>query len=101
MTHAGVKCAFCAASPVVGHRLKCISCADFDLCAECYARTSPVVHPQHAFDERKRSNGMWFPASQRDTALSVPAVTGGSVTGGRTAVSRSVLVHVTVTVTAG
>jgi hypothetical protein len=34
-THANVTCDGCKMSPIVGHRFKCLTCTDYDLCDRC------------------------------------------------------------------
>jgi len=47
VSHEGVKCDECSQFPINGIRYKCGSCADFDLCETCEAKTSH--DPAHVF----------------------------------------------------
>jgi len=46
--HEGVACTGCGISTICGPRFTCRSCADFDLCGECFA--NKALHHGHAFD---------------------------------------------------
>merc|ERR1719476_403427 len=51
--HSHVTCDGCGAIPIKGPRFKCQSCANFDLCAECYAEKKNIKDGQcvdHHFD---------------------------------------------------
>jgi len=50
--HPGVVCDGCGASPILGPRFKCTTCADYDLCGTCYSRRGEL-HPEHSFDCRE------------------------------------------------
>eukprot|EP00413_Alexandrium_margalefii_P014603 CAMPEP_0204535050 /NCGR_PEP_ID=MMETSP0661-20131031/13411_1 /ASSEMBLY_ACC=CAM_ASM_000606 /TAXON_ID=109239 /ORGANISM="Alexandrium margalefi, Strain AMGDE01CS-322" /LENGTH=365 /DNA_ID=CAMNT_0051541527 /DNA_START=1 /DNA_END=1098 /DNA_ORIENTATION=- len=43
LEHWSVTCDGCGANPIRGPRFKCEACADYDLCAECFAK-KPEVH---------------------------------------------------------
>ncbi|KAI8620835.1 hypothetical protein BC830DRAFT_1077523 [Chytriomyces sp. MP71] len=51
----GVVCDGCSAKDFMGARFKCTTCADFDLCAECYVKAKDVHNAQHAFEEVKHA----------------------------------------------
>jgi len=46
-THHGVVCDGCSMAPLVGHRFKCTSLPDYDLCEECHAKWK--ADPANAF----------------------------------------------------
>jgi len=47
--HARIVCDACGASPIVGPRFKCTTCADYDLCGRCYLQKEEL-HPGHTFE---------------------------------------------------
>eukprot|EP00929_Paragymnodinium_shiwhaense_P079284 TRINITY_DN4126_c0_g1_i1.p1 TRINITY_DN4126_c0_g1~~TRINITY_DN4126_c0_g1_i1.p1 ORF type:complete len:683 (-),score=249.76 TRINITY_DN4126_c0_g1_i1:131-2179(-) len=49
MVHQGVTCDGCDASPVRGPRFKCVVCADYDLCADCYVKKDEKHDASHEF----------------------------------------------------
>ena len=44
--HSRVKCEICGMAPLVGPRLRCLICSDYNLCVECYKDGG---HPDHSF----------------------------------------------------
>eukprot|EP00878_Enallax_costatus_P022781 GHUV01024191.1.p1 GENE.GHUV01024191.1~~GHUV01024191.1.p1 ORF type:complete len:663 (+),score=225.98 GHUV01024191.1:233-2221(+) len=44
--HRGVKCVACQQSPIEGARYRCLSCAHYNLCSDCF---SSGQHLQHSF----------------------------------------------------
>lgn len=49
VTHFGVKCQKCGASPMVGIRYKCSVCFDFDYCQSCEEQHYDKHPRQHLF----------------------------------------------------
>lgn len=48
--HEHITCDMCKASPIVGNRYKCLTCWDYDLCADCHALPAASEHiAQHDF----------------------------------------------------
>jgi len=54
VVHKGVTCDGCKASPIVGCRFKCTTCANYDLCDSC---ESQGVHSEHSFLKMKVASG--------------------------------------------
>jgi len=42
--HRDVTCDHCYVSPIRGHRYKCRVCKDFDLCQQCFERSTGHYH---------------------------------------------------------
>ena len=40
LVHDGVRCFGCSSSPIVGRRLECDQCYDYNLCEDCHASTA-------------------------------------------------------------
>jgi len=49
--HMGVVCDGCGMAPLVGPRFKCSTCADYDLCGNCYPRKQELHSPDGASHE--------------------------------------------------
>lgn len=56
--HMGVICDGCQARDFRGIRYRCLTCADYDLCENCYAQRE-TIHGNHAFEEF-RVPRQWF-----------------------------------------
>jgi len=66
LTHHGVACDGCQATPIEGPRFKCTSCADYDLCGACYLKKGDLHSNEHTFETIllagkgcKGSKGSW------------------------------------------
>lgn len=56
--HGGISCEGCNATPIVGHRFKCMVCPDFDLCSACESNTThapdhPLLQLKEDLEQRK------------------------------------------------
>jgi hypothetical protein len=76
VSHAGITCDQCGASPVVGVRYRCSVCPDFDLCDSCFRRPEEAAHGDggaHTFNtltggassEAPMKAAMYHPSSGR------------------------------------
>ncbi|KAH7825620.1 putative Zinc finger SWIM domain-containing protein 2 [Monocercomonoides exilis] len=66
--HSRSSCSECRMSPIVGPKLRCMICSDYNLCVECYRRGA---HSRHSFQ-------------CYDTNSCMPRLLSGSALGGRT-----------------
>ena len=76
MVHDGVRCVACSSSPIVGRRLECDLCYDYNLCEDCYTTTTNKdIEPQKLLNlQRSLSSpapqqspqiGLQFPFSRK------------------------------------
>ena len=68
--HVGVLCSHCPARAgnfLVGVRYRCLICADYNLCEQCYVHSSN--HAMHQFVQRKAPKEPWLPAPSRENRI--------------------------------
>merc|ERR1712110_115786 len=62
LEHCLVTCNGCSMHPLKGPRFKCVTCPDFDLCGECFAKRGCVhggEHADHQFQCIMTDSNMW------------------------------------------
>lgn len=65
LEHASVTCDGCNMHPLKGPRFKCMVCANYDLCGECFARKSSANGGEHADHEFKCIVADWGACKKR------------------------------------
>jgi hypothetical protein len=56
--HHGYVCDSCHAHPIRGMRWRCLNCADYDLCSDCYMRDKHDL--DHAFERHQGNKSIGY-----------------------------------------